>query len=145
MFTNPEINAADAFVAGWLPGSQGAGVADVLIAGKDGKTVRGFTGTLPFAWPADARSPVEKPQFAVGYGLTYADDKTVPTLPEELGVDVEAMMNVENFFAGGRAGAPWTLSIADAGGSRQVRSAPVDRRIGELDKARGGKRGGRPG
>src|SRR3546814_12065781 len=45
MFTNPEINAADAFVAGWLPGSQGAGVADVLIAGKDGKTVRGFTGT----------------------------------------------------------------------------------------------------
>src|SRR3546814_21077434 len=38
MFTNPEINAADAFVAGWLPGSQGAGVADVLIAGKDGQT-----------------------------------------------------------------------------------------------------------
>jgi hypothetical protein len=31
MFTNPEINAADAFVAGWLPGSQAAGVADVLV------------------------------------------------------------------------------------------------------------------
>src|SRR3546814_12425212 len=72
------------------------------------------------------------PQFAVCYGLTYADDKTVPTLPEELGVDVAAMMNVENFFAGGRARAPWTLSIADAGGSRQVASAPPDSSYGLL-------------
>ncbi|MBB5706410.1 glycoside hydrolase family 3 protein [Sphingopyxis panaciterrulae] len=132
LFTNPEINAADAFVAAWLPGSQGAGVADVLVARADGKAAKDFTGTLPFAWPADARSPVEKPQFAVGYGLTYADDKTVPTLPEELGVDVAAMMNVENFFAGGRARAPWTLSIADAGGSRQVESAPLDSSYGLL-------------
>lgn len=78
MFTNPEINAADAFVAAWLPGSQGAGVADVLVAGKDGKTARGFTGKLPFAWPSDARSPVEKAQFPVGYGLACADKVKVP-------------------------------------------------------------------
>ncbi|HJS12449.1 glycoside hydrolase family 3 protein [Sphingopyxis sp.] len=125
MFTNPEINAADAFVAGWLPGSQGAGVADVLVAGKDGKTVRGFTGTLPFAWPADARSPVEKPQFAVGYGLKYGASTTVPQLSEELGVDIAAALNVENFFSGGRARAPWVLTITDAGGARPVESAPV--------------------
>ncbi len=125
MFTNPEINAADAFVAGWLPGSQGAGVADVLVAGKDGKTARGFTGTLPFAWPSDARSPVEKPQFAVGYGLKYGDTTTVPQLSEELGVDISAALNVENFFSGGRARAPWVLSITDAGGKRPVESAPI--------------------
>ncbi|SBV33396.1 Beta-glucosidase [uncultured Sphingopyxis sp.] len=125
MFTNPEINAADAFVAGWLPGSQGAGVADVLVAGRDGKTVRGFTGTLPFAWPSDARSPVEKPQFAAGYGLQYGDATTVPELSEELGVDISAALNVENFFAGGRARAPWVLSITDAGGKRPVESAPI--------------------
>lgn len=126
MFTNPEINAADAFVAGWLPGSQGAGVADVLIAGKDGKTARGFTGTLPFAWPSDARSPVENPQFAVGYGLKYGDATTVPQLSEELGVDISAALNVENFFAGGRARSPWVLSITDAGGKRPVESAPIE-------------------
>src|SRR3546814_18235932 len=103
MFTNPEINAADAFVAGWLPGSQGAGVADVLIAGKDGKTVRGFTGTLPFAWPADARSPVEKPQFAVGYGLPYGATTTVPHLSEMMGVDISAALHAENFFEIGTA------------------------------------------
>ena len=125
MFTNPEINAADAFVAGWLPGSQGAGVADVLVAGKDGKTARGFTGTLPFAWPSNARSPVEKPQFAVGYGLKYGDTTTVPQLSEELGVDISAALNVENFFSGGRARAPWVLSITDAGGKRPVESAPI--------------------
>ena len=125
MFTNPEINASDAFVAGWLPGSQGAGVADVLVAGKDGKTPRVFTGTLPFAWPADARSPVEKPQFAVGYGLKYGESTTVPQLSEELGVDITAALNVENFFSGGRARAPWVLSITDAGGKRPVESAPI--------------------
>ncbi len=125
MFTNPEINAADAFVAGWLPGSQGAGVADVLVAGKDGKTMRGFTGTLPFAWPADARSPVEKLQFAVGYGLKYGANTTVPQLSEELGVDIAAALNVENYFSGGRARAPWVLTVTDAGGSRPVESPPM--------------------
>ncbi|WP_432767582.1 glycoside hydrolase family 3 N-terminal domain-containing protein [Sphingopyxis sp.] len=125
MFTSPEINAADAFVAGWLPGSQGAGVADVLVAGKDGKPARGFTGTLPFAWPADARSPVEKPLFAVGYGLKYGESRTAPPLSETLGVDIAEALNVENYFSGGRARAPWALSITDAGGARPVESPPV--------------------
>jgi beta-glucosidase len=125
MFTNPEINAADAFVAGWLPGSQAAGVADVLVAGRDGKTARAFTGTLPFAWPSDARSPVEKPQFAVGYGLKYGETSDVPKLSEELGVDITKALNVENFFSGGRARAPWVLTVTDAGGSRPVESGPM--------------------
>jgi len=125
MFTSPEINAADAFVAGWLPGSQGAGVADVLVAGKDGKSARAFTGTLPFAWPADARSPVEKPLFATGYGLKYGESKPVGPLSEELGIDVAAALNVETYFAGGRARAPWALTVTDAGGARPVESAPV--------------------
>jgi beta-glucosidase len=125
MFTSPEINAADAFVAGWLPGSQGAGVADVLVAGKDGKTARPFTGTLPFAWPADARSPVEKPLFATGYGLKYGESKPVGPLSEELGIDVAAALNVETYFAGGRARAPWALTVTDAGGARPVESPPV--------------------
>lgn len=125
MFTNPEINAADAFVAAWLPGSQAAGIVDVIVAGPDGKPARDFTGTLPFAWPADARSPIEEPLFAVGYGLTYADTRVVPKLPEELGIDIAEVLNVETYFADGRAQAPWTLSVTDAGGARPVESAPV--------------------
>jgi len=125
MFTNPEINAADAFVAGWLPGSQGAGVADVLVAGKTGKPAHGFTGVLPFAWPADAASPVKKPLFAEGYGLKYGETKPVPPLSENLGIDVGAALNVEKYFAGGRARAPWLLSVTDAGGARPVASPPL--------------------
>ncbi len=125
MFTSPEINAADAFVAGWLPGSQGAGVADVLVAQRDGKSARPFTGTLPFAWPADARSPVEKPLFATGYGLRYGESKPVGPLSEDLGIDIAQALNVETYFAGGRARAPWALTVTDAGGARPVESAPV--------------------
>ena len=63
MFTGKLINQADAFVAAWLLGTQGRGVADVLVAGANGKPMRDFTGRLSFSWPADARSPVDAPLF----------------------------------------------------------------------------------
>jgi beta-glucosidase len=63
---------ADALVAAWLPGTEGAGVADVLFG--DYKP----TGKLSFSWPrtSDATTlhqgdPGYDPQFAFGFGLTY--------------------------------------------------------------------------
>ena len=41
-----EIKTWDAVIAAWLPGSEGAGVADVLFGDKP------FTGSLPLPWPA---------------------------------------------------------------------------------------------
>ena len=67
---NEELQASDAFVACWLPGSQGKGVADVLF-GK-----QGFSGKLSFTWPKAILPDVEghqteyEPLFPVGYGLT---------------------------------------------------------------------------
>jgi beta-glucosidase len=65
------LPAMDAFVMSWLPGSEGAGVADVLF-GK-----RAFTGKLPVSWPrAESQEPVNigdrdyDPLFPYGYGLT---------------------------------------------------------------------------
>ena len=46
----PEIEASDAFVAAWLPGTEGAGIADVLIGDAGGTPRYDFSGTLPFAW-----------------------------------------------------------------------------------------------
>ncbi len=43
-----ELPKWDALVAAWLPGSEGAGVADVLFGDKK------FTGRLPLPWPAYA-------------------------------------------------------------------------------------------
>ncbi len=125
LWTNPEINASDAFVAAWLPGSEGAGVADVLVAGRNGRARRDFTGKLSFAWPATAAAPVVRPLFAFGHGLSYADRRAVPALSEAPGVNIAAALNVDRYFAGGRALAPWSLTVSDAGGARPVESAPV--------------------
>lgn len=46
LVTNAEMAASAAFVAAWLPGSEGAGVADVLFGDVP------FRGQLPFTWPA---------------------------------------------------------------------------------------------
>ena len=73
LWTNPEINASDAFVAAWLPGSEGAGVADVLIGDARGRARHDFRGTLSFSWPRTAGAdplnrgePGYNPQFAYG-------------------------------------------------------------------------------
>src|SRR5258708_8548372 len=50
MWVNPEINTSGAFVAAWLPGSEGEGVADVLFGRAGGETFD-FTGRLSFSWP----------------------------------------------------------------------------------------------
>ncbi|HEY4974376.1 MAG TPA: glycoside hydrolase family 3 protein, partial [Steroidobacteraceae bacterium] len=48
MWVNRELNASDAFVAAWLPGSEGAGVADLLFRQADGSVRQDFTGRLSF-------------------------------------------------------------------------------------------------
>jgi beta-glucosidase len=55
----------------WLPGSEGAGVADVLFGRH------AFTGRLPVSWPrGESQEPVNigdrayDPLFPYGYGLT---------------------------------------------------------------------------
>ncbi len=68
---NRELEAASAFVAAWLPGSEGQGVADVLFGGFD------FQGKLAFSWPRDPGDTMNRgdapyePLFPYGYGLTY--------------------------------------------------------------------------
>ena len=63
-------SSADAVVAAWLPGTEGAGVVDALL----GDTA--YTATTPFTWPltpADAprtgKGRCEGAQYPVGYGL----------------------------------------------------------------------------
>jgi len=62
---------SNAIVASWLPGSEGAGVADDLFG------VRPFTGKLPVSWPRTlAQEPINigdpnyNPLYPFGFGLT---------------------------------------------------------------------------
>jgi beta-glucosidase len=72
MILDPQqLSNIDALVAAWLPGSEGAGVADTLF-GK-----RPFTGKLPVTWPRSLdQEPINigdanyNPLYPYGYGLT---------------------------------------------------------------------------
>ena len=90
LWVNKEINASNAFVAGFLPGTEGAGVADVLFRKPDGTVNVDFQGKLSFSWPnTDCQTPLNvgdtsyEPRFAYGYSLTYATAPApVPALDE---------------------------------------------------------------
>jgi beta-glucosidase len=89
LWVNPELNASDAFVAVWLPGSEGAGVADVVMAKADGSTNVDFRGKLSFSWPATAQQMVNRhdadyqPLLPYGFGLRYGDKSTLSNALEE--------------------------------------------------------------
>ncbi|MCF3496866.1 1,4-beta-D-glucan glucohydrolase [Stenotrophomonas maltophilia] len=122
LWVNREINAADAFVAAWLPGSEGAGIADVLLRGSDGRVQYDFKGKLSFSWPRTATQYANNvgqkdydPLFAFGFGLTYADNGDLDALPEASGVTGnEGATGV--FFARGDAGPGMALRLEDAAG-----------------------------
>lgn len=88
MWMNREINAADAFIASWLPGSEGAGVADVLT----GKVPA--SGRLSFSWPANCGgTPVNGPEGALfPFGYTRPLENTA-----SLGVLDESCAALANF------------------------------------------------
>jgi len=87
LYANTELNLSNAFVAAWLPGTEGGGVADVLFRTRRGEIAHDFAGTLPVSWPRSAcQTSVNvgdagyDPQFAFGYGLTYRSRTRVGSL-----------------------------------------------------------------
>jgi len=75
LLVNEELEQSSAFVAAWLPGSEGRGIAEVLFGDYD------FKGRLGFTWPRTASQipinvgdPDYDPLFQYGFGLTYGRD-----------------------------------------------------------------------
>jgi beta-glucosidase len=73
LIVNQELEKATSFVAAWLPGSEGQGVADVLLGEHN------FQGKLSFSWPEQSVAELNigdsdyKPLFPFGFGLSYTD------------------------------------------------------------------------
>jgi beta-glucosidase len=72
MIINEALAQCDAFVAAWLPGTEGQGVTDVLFGDYQP------TGKLSVTWPRSmAQIPINvgdadyDPQFKYGFGLTF--------------------------------------------------------------------------
>jgi beta-glucosidase len=72
LLVNEQIEQSSAFVAAWLPGSEGQGIAEVLFGDYD------FKGKLGFSWPGDIGQiglqqdePDYAPRYPYGFGLRY--------------------------------------------------------------------------
>ncbi|MFT5132879.1 MAG: beta-glucosidase [Gammaproteobacteria bacterium] len=72
LVVNKELSQSSAFVAAWLPGSEGKGVADVIFGDHD------FQGKLAFSWPLKTSDNFNigdvsyAPLFEYGFGLSYS-------------------------------------------------------------------------
>ena len=68
LIVNEELDASAAFVASWLPGAEGRGVAEMLMGDYE------FAGRLPTSWPGpehkDGLLPRTGAAFSAGFGLT---------------------------------------------------------------------------
>jgi beta-glucosidase len=95
LYLNEEIAKSNAFVAAWLPGSEGEGIIDVLVGDENGKPRYDFQGKLSYCWPNKKCSTTvnsipkhipnyvvpeleqdptgeHAPLFDYGYGLNYS-------------------------------------------------------------------------
>ncbi len=72
LIITPQLGDWDAFVAAWLPGSEGQGIADVLFGDTP------FVGKLSYAWPrtmqqipaSELHSAGQAPLWDINFGLT---------------------------------------------------------------------------
>ncbi|WP_370339569.1 glycoside hydrolase family 3 N-terminal domain-containing protein [Parvularcula marina] len=117
LYVNPELNASNAFLAAWLPGSEGGGVADVLFTDAAGNTRYDFTGRLSYSWPKRPDQAVLNvgdadydPLFAYGTGLSYGDDGNLEELPTDY---VVAGGGSDIVFDEGSSG-DWRMSVVTA-------------------------------
>jgi len=127
LWVNPELNLSDAFVAAWLPGSEGSGIADVLIADVENSPRFDFTGRLSYSWPATAGQTELNigdddyhPLFAYGYGLSYAQSVSVAQLSEDPGLSGMDKDNSVELIARGKTTGHWRLKLEDAGGGTNI-------------------------
>jgi len=117
LWVNREINASDAFVAIWQPGTEGAGVADVIFKKVDGAVNFDTKGRLSFSWPKlpdqtslNRGDKNYDPLFAYGYGLSYADKDTLTDDLSEEGPKAAEALDVLELF-NRRPIDPWQLEI----------------------------------
>ncbi|WP_338243518.1 glycoside hydrolase family 3 protein [Aurantiacibacter hainanensis] len=123
LYVNPALNNSDAFVVAWLPGSEGRGIADVLVANPDGSARFDFTGKLPADWPRTA-DMADGALFDLGYGLTYDSPPSAwQDLPEiDLG---DAAGDSRIWFSAGAPAPRWSLLVNGGNANAQTRITTV--------------------
>lgn len=128
LWINAELNASDAFVVAWLPGSEGEGVADVVLKKSNGDINFDFKGKLSFSWPD---SPLQlsnrhdknyQPLLPYGYGLNYSSSLashliTGDDLTEEFVAGSQQLTTINLFNA------PWRPAVSSGGKMKLINSS----------------------
>ena len=127
MWVNAELNASDAFVAIWLPGSEGDAISDVLFKNADGSINHDFKGKLSFSWP---NNPIDNenrndeaysPLLPYGFGLTYNDSNV---LKDDLVEQTQQTEKLDDLVLFERAiKAPWSLVLKSGEQQKTVASS----------------------
>ena len=127
MWVNAELNASDAFVAIWLPGSEGDAISDVLFKNADGSINHDFKGKLSFSWP---NNPIDNenrndeaysPLLPYGFGLTYNDSNV---LKDDLLEQTQQTEKLDDLVLFERAiKAPWSLVLKSGEQQKTVASS----------------------
>jgi len=133
LWVNAELNASDAFVAAWLPGSEGKAVADVLLSDASNNIQHDFKGKLSFSWPKTATQSVNRldevydPLLPYGYGLSYQNNAQQvllsDTLSEKVSTDHSLVKNTAIFS--GKVVKPWRMFLASNQQSSELTSNSV--------------------
>ena len=117
MWINAELNASDAFVAAWLPGSEGLAVADVIMANADGTVQTDFKGKLSFSWPnSPDQATVNRgdsdytPLLPYGFGLGYGDENVLNNELNETFVRDTTEAKTRKLFDG-KVHKPWLMQL----------------------------------
>jgi len=132
MWVNAELNASDAFVAVWLPGSEGVAVADVLFSQENGDINYNFTGKLSYSWPSSAtQTNVNRfdehyqPLLSYGFGLSYGDNNiladNLEVSTKETSTNLQSIILFESSIK-----APWKMVIADSDSSSAMTSSVIE-------------------
>ncbi|WNC71541.1 exo 1,3/1,4-beta-D-glucan glucohydrolase [Thalassotalea psychrophila] len=131
MWVNAELNASDAFVATWLPGSEGEGVSEVLFSNPDGSVNYDFKGKLSFSWPKSAVQTVVNrndenydPLLPYGFGLKYGDDNVLTDDLNEIVTKGEIKQELILFQQAVKA--PWEINLSSGEHTEQVTSSIVE-------------------
>jgi beta-glucosidase len=105
MWVNRELNNSDAFMVIWQPGTEGAGVADVIFRRANEDIYHPVSGQLSFSWPKRPdQGPLNwgdndyDPLFPYGFGLRYGEaDALEDNLPED-GISLEETSHILELF-----------------------------------------------
>lgn len=130
LWVNAELNASDAFVVAWLPGSEGSAIADVLLRDVNQSIQYDFSGKLSFSWPRHPEQIVNHGDHSYqallpyGFGMKYGEEGVLSDDLDEVFTSKQAQQR-ERKLHNGQVLKPWHMTLYDEQHSKIIQSSSL--------------------